>query len=83
MYNFCERITMHVVIVQDKSRKWSYQANYTMGIHICRDFYRYIGEKPPDPEENIKHYILPIKPNRTDRRKVTTKPAVYFLYRVA
>ena len=83
MYNFCERITMHVVIVQDKNRKWSYQANYTMGIHICRDFYRYIGEKPPDPENNIIHYILPIRPNRADRRKVTTKPAVYFLYRVA
>ena len=83
MYNFCERITMHVVIDNDKDRKWQYQANYTMGIYICLDFFRYIGDEPPDTEEKIRHYILPIRPNRADRRKVTPKPAVYFLYRVA
>ena len=83
MYNFCEKITMHVVIDNDKGRKWQYQANYTMGIYICLDFFRYIGDEPPDTEEKIRHYILPIRPNRADRRKVTPKPAVYFLYRVA
>ena len=83
MYNFCERITMRVVIRQDADRKWLYQANYTMGVHICRDFYRYIGEEPPDAEEMITHYILPIRPNRTDRRKVVPKQAVFFTYRVA
>lgn len=83
MYNFCERITMHVVIDNDKGRKWQYQANYTMGIYICLDFFRYIGDEPPDTEEKIRHYILPIRPNRADRRKITPKPAVYFLYRVA
>ena len=83
MYNFCERITMHVVIVQDKNRKWTYQANYTMGIHICRDFYRHIRGEPSNAEANIALYILPVRPNRTDRRKVQTKPAIYFLYRVA
>lgn len=83
MYNFCERITLHVVIEQDKNRKWSYQANYTMGIHICIDFFRYVGDEPPDAEEMIGHYILPIRPNRADRRKVVPKQAVFFLYRVA
>ena len=68
---------------KDKGRKWQYQANYTMGIYICLDFFRYIGDEPPDTEEKIRHYILPIRPNRADRRKVTPKPAVYFLYRVA
>lgn len=38
MYNFCERITMSVVVHQDEHRKWTYQVNYTMAIHICRDF---------------------------------------------
>lgn len=80
MYNFCECITMHVIIEQDKDRKWKYQANYTMGIHICMDFFRYSGSKPPpDAEELISHYILPIRPNRADRRKVETKP-LYFSY---
>lgn len=83
MYNFCERITMHVVIDNDKGRKWQYQANYTMGIHICIDFFRYSGVDPPDAEELINHYILPIRPNRADRRKVVPKQAVFFIYRVA
>lgn len=82
MYNFCERITLHVVIDNDKGRKWRYQANYTMGIHICVDFFRYTGDRPPDAEEKISHYILPIRPNRADRRKVVPKRAVFFLYRV-
>ena len=83
MYNFCERITLHVVITQDNNRKWRYQANYTMGIHICRDLFKYIGDEPPDAEEMITHYILPIRPNRADRRKVVMKQAVFFTYRVA
>lgn len=83
MYNFCERITLHVVITQDNNRKWRYQANYTMGIHICRDLFKCIGDEPPDAEEMITHYILPIRPNRADRRKVVMKQAVFFTYRVA
>ena len=83
MYNFCERITMHVVIEQDTDRQWLYQANYTMGIHICRDFYRHLGDEPPDAEDLITHYILPIRPNRADRRKVVPKQAVFFTYRIA
>ena len=42
-----------VSICYDNDRKWLYQANYTMGIHICRDFYRYIGDEPPDAEGNV------------------------------
>ena len=84
MYNFCERITMNVVVYQDKSRKWSYQVNYTMAIHICRDFYRhYRSEPPPNVELLIKKYILPVRPNRKDSRKIKPKSVVYFLYRVA
>ena len=83
MYNFCERTTMHVVIKQDTDRQWLYQVNYTMKIHICRDFYRHLGNEPPDAEGLITHYILPIKSNRTDRRKVVPKQAVFFTYRVA
>ena len=83
MYNFCERITLHVVIENDKGRKWQYQANFTMGIHICRDYFRDQSPRPLDSEEKIKKYILPIRPNRADRRKVRQKPAVLFNYRVA
>lgn len=83
MYNFCERITLHVVVEQDQNRKWTYQVNFTMGIHICSDFFRYRGNDPPDVEKLISFYILPVREGRSDARKKTTKSAVHFLYRVA
>lgn len=55
---------------------------WSKNIDLCLDFFRYIGDEPSDTEEKIRHYILPIRPNRADRRKVTPKPAVYFLYRI-
>ena len=84
MYNFCERITLHVVIEQSDNRIHTYQANYTMGIHICVDYFRYHGnEPPPDIEKSIARYILPVREGRTDKRKLKPKSAVFFLYRVA
>lgn len=84
MYNFCERITKQVVIKQDNNRKWTYQVNYTMGIHICIDYFRHhSNEPPPDVETLITKYILPIREGRQDERKLKLKSAVFFLYRVA
>lgn len=83
MYNFCERITLRVVIKQSKENKWTYQANFTMGIHICVDFFRYRGKEPPDVEKLISRYILPVREGRVDVRKLKPKSAVFFLYRVA
>lgn len=84
MYNFCERITTKVVIEQKENRKHMYQVNYTMAIHICIDYFRWFGDgDPPDIEGRIKKYILPIRPDRQDKRKVKPKSVVYFLYRVA
>lgn len=84
MYNFCMRIATQVVITQDNGRKWEYKVNYTMCIHICRQFYRHRGKEPPQNiEQQIKKYVLPVRPNRSDKRKLKTKSVVYFLYRVA
>ena len=50
MYNFCEIITLNVVITH-KQRKHEYQVNFTVAIHICRYFFRYLGNvNPPDVE---------------------------------
>ena len=83
MYNFCERITLYVVIKQSKENKWTYQANFTMGIHICVDFFHHRGKEPPDVEKLISRYILPVREGRADERKLKPKSAVFFLYRVA
>lgn len=80
LYNYCEIITMHVVIHQ-KDTKHIYQMNYTIAIHICRYFLRN-DISPPDVEKLIQKNLLPVRPGRSDPRKVRPKSAVSFLYRV-
>jgi len=83
MYNFCELITMHVVI-QQKETKHSYQVNFTRAIQVCRYYFRcpsYIS--PPDVEALIRKNILPIRSGRKAPRKVRGKAVISFLYRVA
>lgn len=81
IYNYCEIITMNVVIHQ-KDTKHVYQMNYTIAIHICRYFLRN-DISPPDVEKLIQNNLLPVRPGRSDPRKVRPKSVVSFLYRVA
>lgn len=83
LYNFCEIITTHVVITQNDT-KHTYQANFTLAIHICRFFLRYQSDRaPPDVEALIRKNLLPVRPGRSDPRKVKPKSFISFLYRVA
>lgn len=81
LYNYCELITMHVA-VHRKDTKHIYQINYTMAIHICRYFLRN-DISPPEIEALIQKNLLPVRPGRSDPRKVKPKSVVSFLYRVA
>lgn len=81
IYNYCEIITMNVVIHQ-KDTKHVYQMNYTIAIHICRYFLRN-DISPLDVEKLIQNNLLPVRPGRSDPRKVRPKSVVSFLYRVA
>ena len=38
MYNFCEMITLNVVLTK-KERKYNYQVNFTVAIHVCCQFF--------------------------------------------
>lgn len=83
MYNFCELITMHVVIRQNDT-KHCYQVNFTRAIQVCKYYYRYPSNtSPPDVEALIRKNILPIREGRNDPRKIRAKAVVSFLYRVA
>ncbi len=83
MYNFCEKITLHVIIEQ-KDTKHKYQANFTAAIRICRHFYKCQDNiHPPDVEALIQKNILPVRNGRKGPRKVRTKVAVSFNYRIA
>lgn len=83
MYNFCEIITLHVV-VQQKSRKHDYQVNFSMAMSICRHFFKTFEKAhPPDIEVLIQKYILPIRRDRTYPRKIKFRTFVSFNYRLA
>jgi Transposase DDE domain. len=83
LYNFCEIITTYVAI-QQKDTKHAYQVNYTLAIHLCRQFLRFHADIfSPDVEMLIQKNLLPVRPGRSDPRKVKSKAAVSFLYRVA
>ena len=84
IYNFCQRITRQVVVVQDENRKHIYKVNFTMSAHICFDYFRHHSNNPPPDVNNlILRYIEPVREGRTDKRKLKPKSAVFFLYRVA
>ncbi len=83
MYNFCEIITTHVII-QKKDRKYSYQVNFTIAISICLHYFKCRNAvSVPNVEALIQKNILPVRNGRKDPRKVRTKSAVSFIYRVA
>lgn len=83
MYNFCEIVTTDVII-RNKPRKHTYQANFTMAVNICKRFFRYKRcQIPLDVEALIQRYILPVRKNRQYEVKKSAKSAVSFIYRIA
>ena len=81
MYNFTELITSPVII-QKTNCKYAYKANFSVAVHVCRQFF--LGNvSPPDVEALILRHVSPIRPGRNRPRKMTVKHAVSFIYRVA
>ena len=81
MYNFSEMITSHVIIAK-KQRKYTYKANFSVAVHMCRLFF-YERASPPNLETIIARNLIPIRPERHRTRNLTTKIFHGFLYRVA
>ena len=81
MYNFSELVTSYVII-QKANCKYAYQANFSVAVHVCRQFF--LGNvSPPDVEALIRRHVSPIRPGRSRPRKMTVKHPVSFTYRVA
>ena len=81
MYNFAEMITSHVVI-EKKQRKYIYKANFSVAVHMCRQFFR--GKTTsPNVETIIARNTIPIRTGRHRERNLTAKVFRGFLYRVA
>lgn len=83
-YNFSEAIIARVAVRKSNRKKtYLYQLNHTNAIHICRMFLSIRKEAPPDLDFLISRELLPVRPGRSDPRKVKIRSAVSFLYRVA
>jgi len=81
MYNFSELVTS-LVIIQKADTKFTYKANFTIAVHVCRQLF--LGNvSPPDVEALIRKHVSPIRPGRSRPRNMTVKHAVSFIYRVA
>lgn len=83
MYNLSSRIANEVSVVRKDGSKWGYHLNLTMVIHICYDYFRTSGASPPDLYNQIAGYILPIRPDRHDKRKLSQRVYRWFNYRVS
>ena len=81
MYNFTELIASPVII-QQASKKHSYKVNFTVAIHICRQFFRG-NVSPTNVEAILRRNISPIRPGRCFPRIPTPKHTVSFAYRLA
>ena len=80
-YNFCSRITNSIEIESKEDGKWEYQINFTMAVHICVCFLK--SNVDTDIREQIRRYVEPIRPGRSDERNIKPKSFIQFNYRVA
>lgn len=84
LYNFCFIIIRELTRRKlQKKRKYEYVINITRAIHLIRDLLlnRKGGSPPPDLEALISKETLPLRPGRSDPRKVRNQSVIGFNYR--
>lgn len=82
VYNFCAMI-MSTITVRKSSRKgYRYRVNFNIAVHLCR-LYMSGDISPPKLKELIEKNVLPVRDNRKEPRKTTSKSAINFVYRLA
>lgn len=81
LHNFSQRIVQEIKIPSRDKRKYKYQVNFTRAFHIVRHFLMKKGEESSPVDKLIAKEILPIRPGRSDTRKVKPKQVVCFNYR--
>ena len=83
LYNFSFVIIRELAKrLAKKKRKYEYSINKTRAIHLIRDLLlKRKGGHPPDLEGLISNEILPLRPGRSDPRKVRAQSVIPFNYR--
>ena len=83
LYNFCFIIIRELAKRKSlKKRRYIYVINKTRAIHLIRDLLlKRKGGAPPNLEVLISNETLPLRPGRSDPRKVRTQSVISFNYR--
>ena len=83
LYNFCFIIICELTKRKSqKKRKYEYVINKTRTIHLIRDLLiKRKGGPPPDLEALILNETLPLRPGRSNPRKVRPQSVIGFNYR--
>jgi hypothetical protein len=82
MYNFCSRIAMSVEVEQSEENKYEYQLNFRFAYYECKCFMsgKLSGSRLL---RKIRKCVEPVRPGRSDKRKIKPASFVPFNYRVA
>lgn len=83
MYNYCSRIAGTITNYNHKKTVHEYKVNFTMAIHLCREFYEEGRSNFQKLLIDIGEHTEPIRSGRRDKRKNKPKGFVGFTYRVA
>ena len=87
MYNLSMACAALAVVKQKPERKYIYAVSIADAVSSCMDFFAQVKiHAPPDGKSLIKRiekHVQPIRPGRSDERKLYPKGAAYFMYRVA
>ena len=82
MFNFAQRVFRGIEIPQKPGNKYQYAIDQTMGIYLCKKFFREPDFTGEQLVRDIKRYTQPIRPNRADERNLKVKTFSGFPYRI-
>lgn len=83
-YNFCETIVGNIVIQKTQGICHEYQVNFTMAVHLCREYLKgKLIKSLPQLEKLLRKHLLPIRPEQKELRKLRRQSVVSFAYRIS
>lgn len=83
MFNAVSR-SIACASVPQSNHKYPYAIDFKMACLIVREYYRLHNEKPPDEMfVEMLAYTVSVRTERSDKRNLKPKSAVWFVYCVA
>ena len=83
MFNFTSRIAREAVIRQPEEGIYAYHVNFKMAAALCREYFRTEGAYYEKLLEEIGRHIVPVRPDRQNKRNLKAKGFAGFTYRVS